>query len=104
MKPNPPARFPNREGGTKTVVRMMRRILLSFALLLGSGSAAWACILCGGDFQQRQTLCQDARQAKFVVYGTLSNPRLNGDQGGTTDVAVDLIVKDDPFLANRKTL
>jgi hypothetical protein len=62
-----------------------------------------ACTYCDPSSQKLQTYRQEARTSKFVVIGTLSNPRLVGDIG-YTDLNVDQVVKDDPALGKRKTL
>jgi hypothetical protein len=85
-------------------VRMKRPLFLSLVIALAVGPAIRACTYCTPDIQQRQTLRQDARQAKFVVYGTLSNPRLNGDMGGSTDLNVEHVVKDDPARGKQQVI
>jgi hypothetical protein len=84
--------------------RMKRSLFLSLVVALAVGPAIRACTYCTPDIQQRQTLRQDARQAKFVVYGTLSNPRLNGDMGGSTDLNVEHVVKDDPARGKQQVI
>jgi len=64
---------------------------------------AAACTYCDPSSQKLQTYRQEARTSKFVVIGTLSNPRLVGDQG-YTDLVVENVVKDDPALGKRTTL
>lgn len=80
---------------------MNRRAAL--LLVLATGAGAHACTYCDPSNQKRQTFRQEARTSKFVVIGTLANPRLVGDQG-YTDLAVEHVVKDDPALGRRKTL
>jgi hypothetical protein len=87
---------------------MVRRIALSVAVSLTASVPVLACSLCGGG-ANRQTLRQEAAQAKLVLYGTLSNPRLNapgtvaaGD--GLTDLQIDHVLKRDPFLGQKKTV
>lgn len=70
-----------------------------------AGSPALACSLCGGGNPQATlSLRQDIAQAKMVVYGTLANSKLNAGGSGTTDLVIDGIVKNDPFLTGKKVL
>src|SRR5262245_49411594 len=62
-----------------------------------------ACSLCPG-LQNRQTLRQEAFQAKLVLYGTLANARLDPAGNGLTDLQIDEVLKRDPFLGNRKVI
>src|SRR5262249_57063826 len=85
---------------------MPRRIVLCVAVQLAASAPVLACSLCSG-LANRQTLRQEAAQSKLVLYGTLSNPRLNppgavaaGD--GLTDLQIDQVVKRDPFLGQKK--
>jgi hypothetical protein len=76
-----------------------------WALLAGAPSPALPCSLCSG--QQRATLRQDAAQAKLVLYGTLSDARLNGADpagGGTTDLHVERVVKGERLLGDQRLL
>ena len=78
----------------------MKRLTL-FALFVSLVSAAnvAACSICDLNFAQRQPFTEDARQAKFVVYGTLANPRLDGERGGLTDLVIDAVAKEHAYLA-----
>jgi hypothetical protein len=80
---------------------MDRRAALLFAVI--GCSAASACTYCDPSNQKLQTFRQEARNSKFVVIGTLTNPRLVGDQG-YTDLSVEYVIKDDPALGRRKTV
>ena len=83
----------------------MKRFLFPVILLLLTLDLSLsACTYCDPQFKRRQTLREDARQAKFVVYATASNPRINPDMSGQTDLKIEGIVKDDPFLKNRPAL
>lgn len=85
---------------------MKRRIafgLVSALLLLPP--PARPCSLCNS--LQGQSLRQDASDARLVLYGTLTNPRLNGPgdgAGGSTDLLIESVIKSDPFLGDRKVL
>ena len=72
-------------------------------LILAAGSAAQACSYCDPSNQRLQTFRQEARTSKFVVVGTLANPRLVGDNG-FTDLNIEQVPKDDPALGKRRTL
>lgn len=66
-----------------------------------------ACSLCDG-LQGRQTFRQQAAQARLVLFGTLSNPRLKSADdalaGGTTDFHIERVLKHDPFLGERRVI
>ena len=83
---------------------MSRRAAIAaglFVLLLGQ--SARPCTYCDPNFQRRQTLRQDARQAKLVLYGTLGNPRLVGERG-MTDLNVEHAIKDDAVRDGSKVI
>jgi hypothetical protein len=80
---------------------MSRRAVCLLALL--ATPAAQACTYCDPSNLRLQTLRQEARTSKFVVAGTLANPRLVAENG-VTDLNVEQIPKDDPALGKRKTL
>jgi hypothetical protein len=46
----------------------------------------------------------EARQARMVLYGSLTNSRLNPGGGGTTDLAIEQILKDDPARGGQPVL
>lgn len=88
---------------------MSRRlgIALGFlAVLHIAGSPALACSLCGtGNPQTTLSLRQDIAQAKLVLFGALADPKLNpGGTGGTTKLKIERVIKNDPFLADRKEI
>ena len=64
---------------------------------------AQACTYCDPSNLRLQTCRQEARTSKFVVVGTLANPRLAGENG-VTDLNVEHVVKDDPARGQRTTL
>ncbi len=85
-----------------------RLLLGSFLLVALVGSAlvsqaANACPFCG---QAGQTLTQEVNDANMIVFGSLSNPKRDPDEfgKGTTEMTVEMVVKDDPFLKGRKTI
>lgn len=83
---------------------MSRMIVISAVALLPC--PAVACSLCGGDLQTRATLRQEIEKARIVVVGKLANAQLNSAiaDGGTTDVVVQQVLKDNAFLKGRNTL
>jgi hypothetical protein len=87
---------------------MDRRLLacLSGLLFLATTSILWACPFCGP--MQGQTLSKEVQQARFVVFGPLSNPqaRLNpdGTESGTTDLTIEAVIKDHEYLKGKKVL
>ena len=72
-------------------------------LVLAAAPAADACTYCDPSNLRLQTFRQEARTSKFVVVGTLANPRLVGDNG-FTDLNVEQVPKDDPARGQRKTM
>jgi hypothetical protein len=85
--------------------RLLFTPILGVALagyLLTSPSAG-ACPFCG---QAGQTLTQEVNDANMIVFGTLSDAKRDPDEfgKGTTEMKVEMVVKDDPFLKGRKTI
>lgn len=90
---------------------MLRSSYAVAALVL---AALWAaptqavdfCPFCNG--AQGQTLVKEVQQARFVLFGTPSNPQIKRDaegrEFGTTDFTIEEVVKNDPFLKSKKTL
>src|SRR6266480_1730369 len=74
------------------------------ALALFAPAVASACPFCNSN---GTTLTGEAAQASMILYGTLSNAQLlpGGDFGqGTTDLTVELVVKDNAILGGRKVI
>lgn len=88
------------------MTRQIASVLAAFAAVFMVVAPAWPCSICGGSLQTRQTLRQDAAQAKLVLYGTLDNPRLagGGATGGTTDLKIKSVLKSDPFLGKKEVV
>lgn len=91
---------------------MPRRIIaaLGLLMLLCAGPApSPACSLCNFT-ANTSTFREDVAAAKLVIFGTLSNPRLNAatpgasPDGAATDLAVERVMKSDPVLAGRAVL
>ncbi len=86
---------------------MLRRLFaLGLALLAGAAVAgtAAACPFCS---MQGQTLTNEVGQASMVLYGTLQNgvPDPNGGGAdGTTDLAIEAVIKDNEVLGGKKVI
>lgn len=76
------------------------------ALVAVPTAPAPACPFCN---PSGETLAGEVAQADFIVYGTLSNAQRDAADPtafnkGTTDLAVDLVIKDHEFLKGKKTV
>jgi hypothetical protein len=86
---------------------MSRRLLvLGLAVLVWVGSvrAAHSCPFCS---MQGQTLTTEIGQASMVLYGTLENAKMDPNAGfneGTTDLAIETVVKDNEVRAEKKVI
>jgi hypothetical protein len=85
-----------------TVVRRLLVGLLAGAIA-ASAAPARACPFCTS---QGATLTTEANQAGLIVFGTLANPKLDPNEfnQGTTDMTIEAVVKDHPFLTGKKTI
>jgi hypothetical protein len=90
----------------------MRRFAFVFVVLCaglwfvprpGALAASAECPFCS---MQGQTLIGDVGQASMVLYGTFTNAQLNGngDGGGTTDLAIESVVKTHEILGDKKKI
>jgi hypothetical protein len=77
-------------------------LLTACAALLAARPAV-ACPFCNA---QGQTLTADAAQASMILFGRLTNARLdpNDVNSGTTDLEIEAVVKPHEILAGRKVL
>jgi hypothetical protein len=82
---------------------MRMQLRQALFVLVFATPIAHACTYCDPANQKLQTFRQEARNCKFVVIGSLTNPRLVGDSG-FTDLTVEHVIKNDPALGNRTTL
>jgi hypothetical protein len=87
----------------------IRLSALTLILLHAVPPAAPACTLCSGNPQTAVTVRLAAQQAKLVLYGTMSNPRLDpagaaAPGSGRTDFRIDQVLKSDPFLAGKHVI
>src|SRR5262249_28962765 len=82
-----------------------KRIGVLMLCWLATGTEpGFACPFCT---QQGQTLTQDVGQASMVLFGTLSNARLdpNGAFGqGATDLKIEAVVKQHEILKDQKVI
>src|SRR5262245_21635790 len=79
-------------------------ILAALALVLVAGGALQACSLCMGSPNNTASWREESGSAKLVLYGTLTNPRLNADGSGATDLQIEAVLKSDPALGKNKSL
>src|ERR1051326_1372715 len=72
-------------------------------VLAATSPAANGCPFCnaGG-----QTLTQEAAQATLILYGTPTNAKFdpNATFQGTTDLQIESVIKDHPFIKGKKTV
>ena len=86
------------------VHRMARwALVIAAALLLTGPGLARCCPFCNS---QGQTLLGEVNQANLILYGTLTNAQRDPTEfgKGTTDLNIDLVVKEHPILNGRKVL
>lgn len=80
----------------------MHRFLLA-ALLLALPQTASACPFCSAT---GETLGGEIAQADFILYGTLGAAKRDPDEfnKGTTELAIELVIKDNDWLKGKKTV
>ncbi|HEV3084314.1 MAG TPA: hypothetical protein VGY66_31420 [Gemmataceae bacterium] len=83
-------------------IRFLTGVLL---ILLLAGPPALPCDLCNPG-KATTTLREDAAKAKLILFGKLANARLDpaSDGGGATDLQIEKVLKDDPWLRARKVV
>ncbi len=83
----------------------MGRIVAILLFLTALPCPIWACSLCVIG-NARKTYREELKEAKFVLVGTVSNPRLtNPDLGqGKSDFHIDRVIKHHPILGNKMNL
>src|SRR5262249_23522591 len=76
------------------------------ALLAAIGDRQHVARACPFCMASGTTLLEEANAAQMILYGTLTNARLvPGDpNGGTTDLSVEVVIKENEILAGRKTI
>jgi hypothetical protein len=86
---------------------MFRRLFPLGLTLLAWAGAAEALRACPFCTMQGQTLTTEVGQASMVLYGTLQNANLNPNAGateGTTDLAVEAVIKDNDARGGKKVI
>jgi len=80
-----------------------RCLMLSIALLLLLTPSVPACPFCSA---QGKTLLGEVTQAHMILFGTMTNAKRDPDSfdKGSTDLQIEVVVKDHAVLAGRKTL
>ena len=76
-------------------------IAIAVIAFVSPSNAAWCCPFCG---QAQQTMLGDFPQASFVVFGSLENPKMDGEFGGTTDLVIEKVLKDNDYLKEKKKI
>jgi hypothetical protein len=85
----------------------IRQWTLAGMLALLVSVPALPCSICGGDPLTKQTLRQQAGDVRIIVYGLIIDSHLNPDPlvgGGTTEIQIEQILKNDLIIAGKKTL
>jgi hypothetical protein len=84
---------------------LRRLLVLSLAWCVWSAAAARvaACPFCT---MQGQTLTGEVKQASMVLFGTLTNQKLDKNDfgGGSADLVIETALKKDPILGDKKVL
>jgi hypothetical protein len=79
--------------------------ILSFCLVFLLPIPALPCTLCGSNVPNTATLRQELAASKLALYGTLANAKLNaGASGGSVDLQIGSVLKNDPFLGDKKVV
>lgn len=78
----------------------MRRFLPALAAALFAGTLAEACSLCEGAMSSSMSLREEVRQARVVLFGTLTDAKPTAD-GGTTDLRIEAAIKSDALVAGK---
>jgi hypothetical protein len=82
--------------------------VLGLLLLLGPGPVP-ACSLCPGLIKEQNTLGEEMEKARLVLYGKVLQSTLDPGLGknpgmGRSEFQIDRILRDDPFLTNKKAV
>jgi hypothetical protein len=78
-------------------------VLLALGLLAVNPPYATPCTLCGNP-QNTTTFREELGLAKLVVFGTVEKSRLGGGGTGTSEFQVDVVLKNDPILGEKRKL
>ena len=81
----------------------MRTLLLASLALFAAPALASACPFCAS---AGQTLLGEVNQAQLIVFGTMTNAKRDPNEfgKGTTDLEIEVVVKDNEFLKGRKKI
>jgi hypothetical protein len=79
----------------------MTRLAATVLGLLAATGIAAACPLCN---PTGTSFANEIAQADFILYGTLSNPRGEDLRKGTTDMAIDVIIKSHDMVKGKKEI
>ena len=83
---------------------LLRRVLLGLLAVSALACLARPALACPFCTMQGVTLTKDVGDASMVLYGTLSNAKPDGDGGGTTDFAIEEVVKEHAIRGDKKVL
>lgn len=88
------------------MTRTMRCYFLILSVAFGLFATAAQAACCPFCPSQGRTLSAEVDQANFIVFGTLSNAVRDPNEfgKGTTDLALELVVKDHEFLKGKKSI
>src|SRR5438132_3034056 len=87
-----------------SVTTWYRLLLVGIVLLAAAAGSSLACPFCG---MQGQTLTGEVNEATLVVFGTLTNPRLDpaSENGqGTTDLKIEKVLKSHEMVEGKKII
>src|SRR5204862_477976 len=78
-------------------------LTLAVVSLVSPANSAFACPFCS---MQGQTLTGEVNQASMVLFGTLTNAKLNADglDQGSTDLQVEAVIKKNDILGDKKVV
>src|SRR5262249_37416040 len=92
--------------GVLLMAGLLRRLLPMGLAVLASICFAAVVSACPFCTMQGQTLTQEVDQPSMVLYGTLQNakPEPNGFGDGTTDLAIEAVIKRNDILGDQKVI
>ena len=85
-------------------IRLSIVVIMLSAIIFGPCTPSiQACPFCSS---QGQTLSDSVKQAGMILFGTMGNAKQEGDSfdRGTTDLTIDVVIKDNAIRAERKVL
>lgn len=88
------------------MLRVPKRTLLVLTFLMAVAAPVSACSLCGANLRQAPTIRQEAAQetARMILICTVPRQERTGQEGATTLLAIEDVLRSDPLLGKRKTL